>query len=469
MKLQKTAYTLAILLTLLTCTACGAKSDESYTNGFAPAEVGGAAADPAPHGEAEGAVDAEGDAGDVVMKGEDYADEALEAAGEAEDSADGLEAAPGEAMGDAPVPEGPDVVDPYVVEPDVEDPDSKLQNGVQAQASLLTAGQWNDHENWGFFSNLVNTGVIAFPSFGLDPTCRVAVTAKAADGAVLPNATAELLDAAGNVLWTSVTDKDGHAYLIDSTRSGVQVRLSSGGSQQTADIEAAASGGSQGGGSTDRQTEITLESTPVLFDKTQVMFILDTTGSMGDEMLYLQSDFSAIAEEVGDADTTWAVSFYKDAGDSYVTRTGDFTNDVSAIRSQLSAESADGGGDEPEAVAEVLKETMFHAGWQDDAAKVAFLIFDAPPHTGQEETLQAAIAEASRRGIHLVPVVSSNGSRDTELFGRAAAICTNGSYVFLTDDSGIGDSHLEPIIGDYEVEKLHDIIVRIIREYRDGQ
>ena len=62
-----------------------------------------------------------------------------------------------------------------------------------------------------------------------------------------------------------------------------------------------------------------------------------------------------------------------------------------------------------------------------------------------------------------MPVVASNAERETELFGRALAIMTNSNYVFLTDDSGIGDSHLEPIIGDYKVELLHDIIVRNIR------
>jgi len=48
------------------------------------------------------------------------------------------------------------------------------------------------------------------------------------------------------------------------------------------------------------------------------------------------------------------------------------------------------------------------------------------------------------------------------------AICTGAPYVFLTDDSGIGGSHLEPIIGDYEVEKLHDVIVRIINETKQS-
>ncbi|MCR4708431.1 MAG: hypothetical protein K5746_10855, partial [Clostridiales bacterium] len=52
--------------------------------------------------------------------------------------------------------------------------------------------------------------------------------------------------------------------------------------------------------------------------------------------------------------------------------------------------------------------------------------------------------------------------RETELFGRALAILTGGTYVFLPDDSGVGNSHLEPIVGAYTVEKLHDVIVRII-------
>ena len=191
------------------------------------------------------------------------------------------------------------------------------------------------------------------------------------------------------------------------------------------------------------------------------MFIVDTTGSMGDEMLYLQSDFSAIAEETGDETTTYSVNFYKDEGDIYVTNCSGFTGDVNAIKSKLNSETADGGGDEPEAVYQVLKETLTSPEWKQESVKIAFLIFDAPPH--DDTDFQGIVAEAAAKGIHVVPVVSSNGSRETELFGRALAICTNSSYVFLTDDSGIGESHLEPIIGDYDVESLHDIIVRIIQ------
>jgi hypothetical protein len=139
---------------------------------------------------------------------------------------------------------------------------------------------------------------------------------------------------------------------------------------------------------------------------------------------------------------------------------------VKEIQKLLNQEYAQGGGDEPEAVAQILEETITNGSWSDDTAKIAFLIFDAPPHNGSdtEKKLQLAIASAAERGVHLVPVVASNAARETELFGRAAAIMTNSNYVFLTDDSGVGDSHLEPIIGDYDVELLHDIIVRNIRE-----
>ena len=350
------------------------------------------------------------------------------------------------------------------MEPDIDE--------KRPEAGLLTAGEWRDHENWGFFSNLVNTGKIAFPSFGIDPCHRVSVELKDGAGSPLANANVTLLDADGNEIWKSVTDKNGTAYLFETNdRHAVSVKAVSGSAEITEDVPAAANtSGTQSEEAvcTDRSVSLTLDAGASAYSKTQVMFIVDTTGSMGDEMLYLQSDFASIAEEVGDAQTEYSALFYKDEGDIYVTRGEGFTSDVSAIKKQLGKESADGGGDEPEAVAEAFTEAFVSENWADDAVKVAFLIYDAPPHDTKSKELQTAIEAASEKGIHLVPVVSSNGSRETELFGRACAICTNGSYVFLTDDSGIGGSHLEPIIGDYEVEKLHDIIVRIIQEYKQG-
>ncbi|MEF9479208.1 hypothetical protein OWR28_17025 [Chryseobacterium sp. 1B4] len=45
---------------------------------------------------------------------------------------------------------------------------------------------------------------------------------------------------------------------------------------------------------------------------------------------------------------------------------------------------------------------------------------------------------------------------------RTFALLTNGTYTFLTDDSGIGNSHIKPTIDSYEVEKLNDLLLRLI-------
>jgi len=44
-------------------------------------------------------------------------------------------------------------------------------------------------------------------------------------------------------------------------------------------------------------------------------------------------------------------------------------------------------------------------------------------------------------------------------------MATNGTYVFITDDSGIGEDHIEATVGDYEIKTLNDLIVRLITKY----
>lgn len=424
----------AAVLTLLAYTGCGADmTKNAYTPTMEHAEAP-AVAEGAPEaghaGDAEIAVPAEGIAADMP------ADDAVLAEREA----------PHEDI--APV-------DNAIIEPEpVQD--------ITPSVGMLTAGEWRDHDNWGFFSNLVNTGIISFPSFGIDPTQRIAVTVTDNNGSPLPNTEISLSNDT-EIIWKSITDKEGKAYVFEyDGKTGSQIIAQQGEILQTIDIESAPV--DEQGNEQNRAYSVMLDTEQKLYPATQIMFIVDTTGSMGDEMLFLQSDFSVIAEETGDENTSYSVNFYKDEGDTYVTSCSGFTSDVQAIKERLNAESASGGGDEPEAVYQILKETIFTDEWHDETVKIAFLIFDAPPHVDTE--FQEIVAEASAKGIHLIPVVSSNGSRETELFGRALAICTNGSYVFLTDDSGIGDAHLEPIIGDYEVESLHDIIVRIISNYK---
>lgn len=48
---------------------------------------------------------------------------------------------------------------------------------------------------------------------------------------------------------------------------------------------------------------------------------------------------------------------------------------------------------------------------------------------------------------------------------RSIALATNGTYTFLTDDSGVGNPHIKPTTDDFEVEKLNDLLVRIINQF----
>ena len=94
-------------------------------------------------------------------------------------------------------------------EPEPEsDPD--FDNG--AEPFVLTAGEWNDNENWGFFANLIHNGTIEFPSYGLNPVNRVAVTVTNG-GAPVANQIVGLISG-DSTCWTAKTDKNGRAYLF---------------------------------------------------------------------------------------------------------------------------------------------------------------------------------------------------------------------------------------------------------------
>ncbi|MBR5421756.1 MAG: VWA domain-containing protein [Lachnospiraceae bacterium] len=322
-------------------------------------------------------------------------------------------------------------------------------NQQQVKSGVLTAAVWNDLENWDFFTGLVQNQTISFPAYGIDPVRRVAVTVRDGNQNPVENEPVVLKDVQGAELWSTVTDAEGKAYLFYMDGEEAAKVSVCGESLDVSD-----------------EMEFVTEDAGNAGTGLQVMFILDTTGSMGDELNYLKKDFQAIVADVDGDNILYSANFYRDQGDDYVTKCNPFTDDTTLVQQQFDAESADGGGDAPEAVAEILEETMIQGAWKNGYRKIAFLIFDAPPHDGMEETLDKAVRAAAAKGIHVIPVVASNADRSTELFGRALAICTNGEYVFLTDDSGVGDSHLEPIVGQYTVEALHDIIVRLIKEYQ---
>jgi hypothetical protein len=198
-----------------------------------------------------------------------------------------------------------------------------------------------------------------------------------------------------------------------------------------------------------------------------VALVIDTTGSMGDEIAYLQREFtdlsSAIEQAYPAAEQRWAMVVYKDIGDSYVTRQFDFRTDLNALRTDLLAQSAGGGGDFPEspdAAFEQINKFQWRSG--DSVARLAFWVADAPHHDSRADAMAAALKATQTQDIHVYPVASSGVDEFTELTMRTSAQLTGGRYLFLTNDSGIGGAHKEPSIPCYFVTRLDHAILRMV-------
>jgi hypothetical protein len=200
-----------------------------------------------------------------------------------------------------------------------------------------------------------------------------------------------------------------------------------------------------------------------------IMFTIDATGSMGDEINYLKAELANIIKRVGASiqQKRLALTFYRDFGDAYVTKSFNFSEDISKIQNDLMGQNANGGGDYEEAVEEALKISLEQDWNIDSKAKLLFLLLDAPPHFTQENValIKKQIQLAQEKGIKIIPIVASGANKDVEFLMRFFSVSTNGTYVFLTDDSGIGNTHLKASTKSYKVEKLNDLILRLIEAY----
>jgi Mg-chelatase subunit ChlD len=140
--------------------------------------------------------------------------------------------------------------------------------------------------------------------------------------------------------------------------------------------------------------------------KVDVVFVLDTTGSMGGLIQTAKEKIWSIATTMASAQQTPEIRIglvaYRDRGDSYVTRTVDLSDDLDSIYAALMDFEAGGGGDSPESVNEALYSAVHNMSWsqQDQAYQVIFLVGDAPPHMDYNEVrYPEIIASALDKGI----------------------------------------------------------------------
>jgi von Willebrand factor type A domain len=334
--------------------------------------------------------------------------------------------------------------------------------GIQPAPGQLTAGTWDDNLNFDFYLSYLNK-TVASQAPGLpiiDRTARMVILVKTVDGQPVAGAQVVLTDSAANA-FTMTTGAEGRVlyfpgWLGIAAGTSVTVTASLAGDVASQTVVAAAG-----------TVELTLAQTarpavPAL----DLAFVVDTTGSMGDELRYLQAEVGNIVNEIAtqfpNVNQRWGLVFYRDTGDVYVVRSFDFTSNLATFQQNLAAQSADGGGDTPEAVDQGLaaaNQLSWRAG---TVARVQFWIADAPHHVGREAAVVSALHDTVVNSVHIYPVAGSGIDDLGEFTMRTAAEVTGGRYLFLTDDSGIGGSHEEPHIPCYYVTTLESAMHRML-------
>ena len=202
-----------------------------------------------------------------------------------------------------------------------------------------------------------------------------------------------------------------------------------------------------------------------------ILFLLDSTGSMSDEINQIKQTLLSISSRIADLpsqpDLRFGMVSYRDRGDEYVTRVYEFDRDVSRFLEAVRGVHADGGDDEPESLNEALHVAVQEPEWRlDDAVRLVFLVADAPPHLDYPQDYDYAVemAEAKRRGIKIFSVATSGLNGQGEYIFRQIAQHTMGRFIFLLYEGEGGTPSTPHDVGGYTVERLDDLVVRLVEE-----
>ncbi len=207
-----------------------------------------------------------------------------------------------------------------------------------------------------------------------------------------------------------------------------------------------------------------------------LLFILDTTGSMGEEIERLKSTIELINLNLSALNIKPALRFgmvlYRDQSDDYVTKAIPFTSDLDAFRTELQKVSADGGGDTPEDLQSALEVSLHKMKWNSDGLRLAFIITDATLHMdyGQQFTYADAARKAKANAIKMFSVGTGGLNISGEYVLRQIAQYTYGKYIFLTygekgeSEGGASGSVSHHTGTNFNAENLEAIIIRFARE-----
>ena len=205
--------------------------------------------------------------------------------------------------------------------------------------------------------------------------------------------------------------------------------------------------------------------------KVEVVFVLDTTGSMSGLIEGAKQKIWSIASTIAQAQPAPEIRMglvgYRDRGDRYVTTKTTMTDDLDTVYETLMGFEAGGGGDTPESVNEALFEAVERFDWSYDPStlKIVFLVGDAPPQMGYDDDVkyQASCKLAAEKGI-IVNTIQCGNLHGTKDHWTKIAGLTNGQYAAIDQDSGV-QRITTPY--DQEITELDQQLTSLMIDYGD--
>lgn len=183
---------------------------------------------------------------------------------------------------------------------------------------------------------------------------------------------------------------------------------------------------------------------PLRKPRVEVVFCLDTTGSMGGLIDGAKAKIWSICNQIAGGkptpDLKVGLVAYRDKGDDYITRVTDLTADLDAIHAELKKFTADGGGDLPEHVNQALDDAVNKIKWSDDkkVMKIIFLVGDAPPHMDYTDDVKYPVTckKAVEKGI-IINTIQCGTDRDCTVAWKDIAAKSEGSYAAIPQTGGV--------------------------------
>jgi hypothetical protein len=144
-----------------------------------------------------------------------------------------------------------------------------------------------------------------------------------------------------------------------------------------------------------------------------VVFVIDATGSMQWVLDYFKNDVARIlrATSLVSTNPRIGLTFYRDYGDAFVTKSTPLTNKLPDLQHALASVNAHGGADPPEAVYDGLCDALRKNPWDWGAGtrRAVVLIGDGPPQPPTQEACEDVARQCAAKGVALYVVKAGGG------------------------------------------------------------